>query len=115
MKHELAKEYRDKFNNRDLVGIENLLAPNVILSDPQQRLVGKSEVVREVKNIFDANPGLIFETKNIYISENPTANVGFTSILEFRLELEELTLEGIDVIDWLDNKIIELRAYVNLP
>ena len=49
-----------------------------------------------------------FSAKNIYQD-------GQTTIIEFILKLDDTVLTGTDIIEWEDNKMKELRAYLDVP
>lgn len=44
--------------------------------------------------------------KNIFQDKNIT-------FIEFILMLDGIRIEGVDIIEWKDGQIIELRAYLN--
>ena len=45
-----------------------------------------------------------------YSSQNSDAN-----FIEFILKLDNTILAGIDIIEWENNKMKELRAYLDIP
>ena len=53
MSIELTKDYIEYFNNKDLVGLRNLLCDKVVLEDPVvKRVEGIDNVLFEINNIF---------------------------------------------------------------
>jgi hypothetical protein len=105
---ELTEQYVSSFNNKDLKHIETMLCGDgCTLVDPENVFSGKNAVLNEVSRIFQFNT-LKFVAQNIYTLE--TEN---TSVIEFDIQLDDLYLQGIDIIEWQDNKIFAIRAYVN--
>lgn len=106
---ELTKQYIEAFNNKDLIKISELFLDNFSLEDPVvKRIEGRDNVIIAIKGIFDSCEELSFKAKNIYQD-------GQTTIIEFILKLDDLTLTGVDIIEWEDNKMRELRAYLDIP
>jgi len=109
MSIELTKDYIEYFNNKDLVGLRNLLCDKVVLEDPVvKRVEGIDNVLFEINNIFKSCNILSFKAKNIYQDHNIT-------IVEFILKIDNNTLKGVDIIEWKDSKIKQLRAYLDIP
>jgi len=109
MLKELTKEYIKAFNNKDLEKISKLLTDNFALEDPViKRIEGKKISLEVIKKIFDSCNNLNFYAKNIYQDNQ-------TTIIEFKLKLDDTVLRGTDIIEWHDNKIKELRAYLDIP
>ena len=109
MLKELTKKYIESFNNQDLVQLSSLFHSDFALEDPVvKRVEGKEKVLKTIKGIFDSCNALSFKAKNIYQDDNIT-------IIEFILDLDETTLTGIDVIEWDNGKMKELRAYLDIP
>lgn len=57
---------------------------------------------------FDLFDNLEFKIRNIFQEYK-------TTIIEFILTLDDMSLSGLDIIEWKDNKIKELRAYLDVP
>ncbi len=93
------------FNNKDLNGVEELFHENVSLIDPNVSVIGRADVIIAVSNIFDSFGKLEFNARNIYIYRD-------SSIVEFELNLDGHFYIGVDIIDWDNGKIINLRAYL---
>lgn len=109
MLKELTKQYIGAFNSKDLDKCAELFTDDFALEDPAvKRIDGKDEVLNAIKGIFDSCTTLDFSAKNIYQD-------GQTTIIEFILKLDDITLTGTDMIEWEDNKMKELRAYLDIP
>ncbi|AXP09035.1 nuclear transport factor 2 family protein [Campylobacter hepaticus] len=105
----LTKKYINAFNDKNLNELETLFDENFALEDPVvKRIEGKEECLQAIKKIFEACKQLSFSAKNIFQDKN-------TTFIEFILVLDDMRLEGVDIIEWQDEKIIELRAYLNVP
>jgi len=106
---ELSKQYIEAFNNKDLEKVSELFTNDFALEDPVvKRIEGKKEVLEAIKGIFDSCETLNFKAKNIYQDNN-------TTIIEFILKLDETILIGTDIIEWENDKMKELRAYLDIP
>lgn len=109
MLKELTQKYVSAFNQRDIEEVANLLNDNFALEDPiVKRIEGKDKCLSAIKNIFEGCKELSFSAKNIFQDQN-------TTFIEFILTLDELRLEGVDILEWQDEKIVELRAYLDIP
>ena len=109
MLKELTKNYIEAFDSKDLDRCAQLFTDEFALEDPVvKRIEGKIEVLKAIKGIFDSCTKLDFSAKNIYQD-------GQTTIIEFTLKLDDTTLTGTDIIEWEDNKMKELRAYLDIP
>lgn len=71
------------------------------------RLKEKSDCLRVYKDIFYNNT-IDFKAKSISKDENIT-------FIEFSLKLNDAIFRGADVLIWKNNKILERRAYVDIP
>lgn len=100
--------YAASFEDRDLESIRLLLHDSIQLSDPVEKVIsGKPNVLAFLKKLFDGADRIACDVRNLWAEET-------TTIMEFRLTIGSTTLEGIDVIDWHDGRIIAIRAYVNV-
>lgn len=109
MLKELTQKYIEAFNSKDLDKCAELFIDDFALEDPVvKRIEGKKEVLEAIKGIFDSCNVLDFSAKNIYQDNQ-------TTIIEFILKLDETVLTGTDIIEWQDNKMKELRAYLDIP
>ncbi|ELS3708851.1 nuclear transport factor 2 family protein [Campylobacter upsaliensis] len=105
----LTKAYIKAFNDRNLESVEALLDEDFILQDPAvKRIEGKQKALEAIESIFSSCKNLSFSAKNIYED-------GQTTFIEFILKLDEVKLEGVDILEWQGDKIKELRAYLDLP
>jgi hypothetical protein len=109
MLKELTKRYIEYFNNKDLNSCGKLFAEDFALEDPVvKRIEGREEVLEALKAIFDSSTALDFIATNIYQDNQ-------TTIIEFVLNLDNTILTGTDIIEWQNNKMKELRAYLDIP
>lgn len=102
---ECTSHYAAAFGQRDLPGVARLLAADVVLSEPAGIFHGPA-VLDFVRNLFETHPGLVFETVRIHVV-SPTI-----SVMEFRLELGVRQFEGVDILEWNQGRIRNIRAYV---
>lgn len=109
MLKELTQKYIEAFATKDLDKCAELFSDDFALEDPVvKRIEGKVEVLKAIKGIFDSCSTLDFSAKNIYQDNQ-------TTIIEFVLKLDDTVLTGTDIIEWQDNKMKELRAYLDIP
>lgn len=109
MLKELTQKYIEAFDRKDLAKCAELFTDNFALEDPVvKRIEGKEEVLKSIKGIFDSCTTLDFTAKNIYQDNQ-------TTIIEFILKLDDTILTGTDIIEWENNKMKELRAYLDIP
>jgi len=109
MLKEFTKRYIEAFDNKDLDKCAELFTDDFALEDPVvKRIEGKDEVLKAIKGIFNSCTILNFSAKNIYQDNQ-------TTIIEFVLKLDDTILTGTDIIEWEDNKMKELRAYLDIP
>jgi ketosteroid isomerase-like protein len=109
MLKELTQKYIESFNNKNLENLAELFLNDFVLEDPVvKRIEGKENVLKAIKDIFDSCEDLSFKAKNIYQDNQIT-------IIEFILKLDSTILTGTDIIEWEDNKMKELRAYLDIP
>jgi ketosteroid isomerase-like protein len=105
---ELTNKYIDLFSAKDINGIADMLSEGFILQDPVvKRIEGKNLGLVEIEKIFKGCKHINFSAKNIYVHNN-------TTLIEFNLKIDDVALEGVDIIEWRDNKIVELRAYLDV-
>lgn len=109
MLKKLTQEYIKAFDNKDIESVSLLLTEDFALEDPVvKRIEGKESVLNAISGIFDSCNTLNFSSKNIY-------EEGSTTIIEFILKLDDTVLTGTDIIEWENNKMKELRAYLDIP
>lgn len=109
MLKELTQNYIEAFNNKNIEKISSFLLYDFSLEDPVvKRIEGKEKALIVIEGIFNSCTNLSFEAKNIYLDNH-------TTFIEFILKLDDTTLTGIDIIEWENNKMKELRAYLDVP
>jgi ketosteroid isomerase-like protein len=109
MLKKLTQKYIEAFNAKNLDKCAELFTDDFALEDPVvKRIEGKEEVLKAIKGIFDSCTTLDFNAKNIYQDNQ-------TTIIEFILKLDNTILTGTDIIEWENNKMKELRAYLDIP
>lgn len=109
MLKELTEKYIEAFDSKNLDKCAELFTDYFALEDPVvKRIEGKVEVLKAIKGIFDSCTTLEFSAKNIYQDNQ-------TTIIEFVLKLDDTVLTGTDIIEWENNKMKELRAYLDIP
>ncbi|MFQ6343004.1 nuclear transport factor 2 family protein [Campylobacter sp. VTCC 70190] len=109
MLKKLTEKYISAFNDKNLKEVANLLDDNFALEDPVvKRIEGKDKCLLAIQNIFESCKELNFSAKNIFQDKDIT-------FIEFILILDGNRIEGVDIIEWRDERIIELRAYLDIP
>ena len=110
MLKELTQNYIKAFTNKDCETIASMLHEQFVLEDPVvKRVESKEKALEAVKNIFASCSNLEFKAKNTYVLEPNT------TIIEFTLQLDNTYLQGVDIIEWENNQLKELRAYLDIP
>jgi ketosteroid isomerase-like protein len=108
MLKDLTKAYVAAFHARDEAACAALMAEDFALEDPVVvRIEGRDAVMGAVRNIFAAATEFAFEARNIF-------QEGDTTLIEFRLTMDGKVLTGVDVIEWHDGRMNELRAYLDV-
>jgi dTDP-glucose pyrophosphorylase len=100
-----TKIYADFFNAKNIAGIYSLFNLDARLVDPSVDIRGRDNIVAYVSDLFKNNINLSFEIKNLFVN-------GDSSVIEFELGINGKFINGTDVIDWKDGRIMELRAYL---
>jgi dTDP-glucose pyrophosphorylase len=104
----LAERYIVAFANKDVKLISEMITDDFILEDPVlKRVEGKQLALEAIRGIFSSCNKLSFAAKNIYQESKST-------LIEFLLVLDDKIYEGVDVIEWRENKIAVLRAYLDV-
>ena len=101
-----TKAYAEAFNRRDLVAITSMLAHDIVLTDPAGRFEA-AEARGYIETLLSANPDLSFRPTRIHACSDSQ------SLMEFQLSLSGKAFEGVDVLDWRNGKISEIRAYLH--
>ncbi|MBU2904905.1 nuclear transport factor 2 family protein [Arenibacter algicola] len=105
----LTKKYIQAFDNKDINSIKALLTEDFILEDPVVKKVrGRDNALKKILEIFNGAEVLSFKAISVFQQDN-------TTLIEFNLILDDVTLKGVDILDWENNKIKELRAYLDIP
>jgi limonene-1,2-epoxide hydrolase len=106
---ELTKQYISAFSSKNLEAVAELLSDGFVLEDQVvKRVEGKTAALDCIKGIFDSCSELEFAAKNIFQD-------GEVTIIEFTLKIDDTMLQGTDIIEWENDKICELRAYLDIP
>ena len=105
----LVNNFAEYFSRKNLEGISALLHENFILEDPVfKRLEGKDKMINILQEQFEKTKNVSYDIINLYQTNN-------TSIVEFKISFDELILNGVDFMEWENEKIKELRCYYNSP
>jgi len=108
MLKDLTRAYIKAFDARDLHGCAALMDDGFALEDPiVKRVEGKTAALAAVNAIFTNVADLSFAARNIFQD-------GDTTLIEFVLDVDGKRLTGVDVIEWKDGKMQELRAYLDV-
>ena len=103
----LTNKYVDLFNAKDVISLERMLDEDTVLIDPENIFFGKKEVSDELTRLL-SHDKIMLEATNVYGDFEKQ-----TSFLEFKIQIDDLILKGVDIIKWSDGKICRLTAYVN--
>jgi hypothetical protein len=104
----LTKQYVARFSIRDLAAVGDMLVDDFILQDPDvKRVIGKEKSLEAIAAIFRSCDVMCFSAKNILID-------GSVSVIEFELKLDEVVVNGVDIVEWDGDKITEVRAYLDV-
>ena len=102
----LTEDYISAFDTCDLDRVAEFLADGFELTDPEvTALTPKKKVLEYIGELFDANESLSFEAHSIFVDGN-------ASVVHFTLILDEIVLDGVDVIAWQSGKMISMQAYL---
>ena len=105
---DLSRAYVAAFNAKNAARCAALMADDFALEDPVvKRVEGKEAAMRVVEGIFASCNKLSFVARNIFAD-------GDTTLIEFVLTLDDKVLTGIDLIEWRNGKMHELRAYLDV-
>jgi len=100
-----TKAYVEAFNNCDIDALGNFFHQEVGLFDPanDSGIFGKENVLSMIRDLF--NKQIVFVANNIFLDGNHT-------IIEFSLSIDNQSMKGVDIIEWHNEKIKALRAYL---
>jgi len=105
----MALQFAASFTNKNADAIGKLLADDFSLYDPALKWIrGKTAVVQVLKKQFGETQKVRYEVIHSFQDRN-------TTILEFKITLDDVILNGVDFIEWKNNKMVELRCYYNPP
>lgn len=104
---DLCLAYLKKYAQKDLAGVAEMFADDIVLRDWKIRVSGKSEAVRETKKNFEAATYIAIEVLSTY--ENTT-----TVAAELKITVDgQEELYVVDVITFnAVQKIEAIRAYL---
>ena len=103
---QLTAGYVAAFDARDLDKLADYLADEFELSDPEvTALTPKGDVLDYIRGLFDGHESLSFKAQSILVD-------GDVSVIHFILTLEELVLDGVDVITWKSGRMTSMQAYL---
>lgn len=108
------QKYFEAFAARDLAGIQSMLAEDVTLQDPVVKLLrGTTAVVEAYRGIFEAHRSIEAEVVRTYAASADTWAAEFALVLHPH-EGEPLRIDGVDCITFRGDKIVSLRAYLDV-
>lgn len=103
----IIKNYFKFFNDKNTSKLAGLFDKNVVLKDWNINVIGKKEVVKANKKIFDSNPNIKVKIKKVLFVEK-----NIFAILDIDLNSKK----QIQVIDHITlnkhNLITKIRAYL---
>jgi hypothetical protein len=102
----LTEQYVSAFHSKDLAAISILMAEDFTLTDPSVSSLGpRDKALQYIKELFANNPSLSFEAHKILIDESYSA-------LHFAITLNGAIYDGVDMITWMEGKMISMDAYL---
>jgi ketosteroid isomerase-like protein len=108
MLKDLTKAYVAAFNAKNEAACAALMAPDFALEDPVVvRIEGREKVMEAIRLIFAASEHFAFTAQHIFQD-------GDTTFIEFHLTIGDKTLKGVDIIEWKNGLMVELRAYLDV-
>ncbi|NGX35048.1 MAG: hypothetical protein K1060chlam1_01416 [Candidatus Anoxychlamydiales bacterium] len=103
----LSLKFVEYFNAKDALSIGELLHEDFKLFDPKLKWIkGKSNVIDVLSSQFSEIQNVKYDILRSYQDKE-------TTILEFKIILDDLILYGVDFIEWENEKMTELRCYYN--
>lgn len=100
----LTKKYIQFFNDLDKKGLNEIFHKDVALIEPNITIKGKKDVINFIEKLHQ-DKKISLTAKNIFNSEDST-------IIEFKLQLQDQLIVGTDFIKWNEDFLIsEIRAY----
>jgi len=103
----LTQTYITAFHNRDIQGLASLMHEDFVLTDPENEALGPREnALRFISGLFEsAGTTLTFSPRTVLVD-------GAHSVIEFCLTIDQDYLEGIDLIEWQDGRMLSMRAHL---
>jgi len=109
----MIDQYFEAFRTKDLNSLKHILHPQIVLQDP---IVGKIEGMARVLPIYED-----FFIKNEYslglkrkFQKDQNLYAVEFSIVIYGKNKEDQIVDGIDLIEIRDNKILSVRAYLDM-
>ena len=97
--------YLEKYAKKDLAGVGELFAEDIILRDWKIRVVGKENALAETQKNFEAVHSLDIAILELHESES-------TLVAELRINVDAEVLYVVDIITFnLKGQITSIRAY----
>jgi hypothetical protein len=103
----ITKNYAHMFQNRNIKGLEEVFSPSISLVDSfTPRIVGKENVLKFYLDLFFRIKHLEFRPLLISaIGDNQT-------IIKFELDIDGDIFRGVDLLQFENNKIVSLEAFL---
>lgn len=104
---EIALSYINKYQNKDLLGIEEMFDKNIVLRDWKIRVEGKENATKETRKNFESVDSIKIEILSVYENNNSVA-------AELKIiinDSEELYVMDVITINQ-DRKISSIKAYI---
>ena len=102
---ELAIQYLTTFSNKDIEGLDTMFTDDVTLRDWEASAEGREDTIKATQIIFD-NVDTIKVTPLAIYQELDTIIAELTVVIN-----DETTMLVTDVINFVDGKISNIRAY----
>ncbi len=103
----LTNCYIEHFQNKNIDAIGELMVNEFVLKDPNGVFSGKVGALRYLEGLFVSSNKISFEPISVrYLEPNST-------LIEFKLRIDEIIFEGVDLISWKDQRMNFLTAYLN--
>ena len=103
MTKQLTLKYINAFDAKDIDKVLNLCSDDIYLKDPENEIFNKTDLKNFLTNFFKND--ISFTASKIICEQN-------TSVIHFKLSINGEMLKGVDIIDWQDQKIRSLVAYL---
>lgn len=108
--HKLANNYFINFEKKNIHGLSEMFEDNISLFDPVvQNVVGKKNVLKVNKDMFDTHDEIKFTMKEIFVDASKMTAIG-----EVEFFLGKTKINVVDIIKFnKDMKIISITAYLD--